>query len=121
MIGLPNAVISVPSLTSAPIFDPYTGDPVFTPVSVSTVNATLEETSPPRESSLPGVDNPIAYLEGRIEGFPTVYPKEGEYYPISITLQNQIKECRFYVMATPSSRLGLDDFFGKAISGYLTE
>lgn len=121
MIGLPNAVISISTLTSDPIFDPYTGEPAFTPVSVSEVNATLEETSPPRDLSLSGIDNPIAYLEGRIEGFPSITPKEGEYYPISITLQNQIKECRFYVMASPSSRLGLDSFFGKAIAGYLTE
>jgi hypothetical protein len=120
MIGQPNATITIPVLGN-PTFDPYTGEPVFPVTSNNSVLATLEETSAPRELPLAGVNNPIAYLEGRIEGFPPVELKEGQYYDIAITLQNQIKFCRFYIVASPSSRMGLDDFFGKAIAGYLTE
>ena len=120
MIGQPNATITIPVLGN-PTFDSYTGEPVFPVSSTKSVLATLEETSPPRELPITGVNNPIAYLEGRIEGFPPVELIEGQYYDIAITLQNQIKFCRFYIVASPSSRMGLDLFFGKAIAGYLTE
>lgn len=120
MIGQPNATITV-SVLGEPTLDSYTGEPVFPVTSTSSVLATLEETSPPRDLSLTGVNNPISYLEGRIEGFPPVELIEGQYYDIAITLQNQIKFCRFYIVASPSSRMGLDSFFGKAIAGYLTE
>lgn len=120
MIGTPNAEIKVVAM-EATNYDPYTGEPVFAVASVSTVSAVLEETSPPKELNLSGVDNPIAYLEGRISGTPTINLKEGNFYGITTTLQNQIKTCRFYVVASPSSRMGLDSFFGQFIAGFLTE
>lgn len=120
MIGLPNATITIPILET-PTFSPYTGEPVFSVSTTKSVSVTLEETSPPRELSLTGIDNPIAYLEGRIDGDAPSELIEGQYYQINITLQNQSKNCRFYLVASPSSRMGLDSFFGKAIAGFLTE
>jgi hypothetical protein len=121
MLGLANATITIPVNPSTPTsFDPYTGEPAFTGTTYKTVRATLEETTPPKDLSLPGVDNPLAYLEGRIlDNLPDEL-KPNLYYNITISLQTGVKSARFYVVSTPVSRLGLDVLFGKAIAGWLT-
>ena len=122
MIGLPNATIKVPVIPTEPIdFDPYTGEPRFGTITYDTVNAALEEKTAPRELNLPGVDSAIAYLEGRIQGTPSTKLTANNFYEITITLQNQTLEARFYVVATPTSRLGLDSVFGVAIHGWLVK
>jgi hypothetical protein len=122
MIGLPNATITIPVVPTEPIgFDPYTSEPLFGTLTNKTVAVSLEEKNAPRELNLPGVDTAIAYLEGRISGTAPSELTANNFYDINITLQNQILVARFYVVATPSSRLGLDSVFGKAISGWLVK
>lgn len=120
MIGIPNATIKVPIIPTEPTgFDQFTGEPIFGAITIETVSVALEEKTPPREINLPGVDSTVVYLEGRIEGTPSVRLTANNYYEISITLQNQTLESRFFVVATPKSRLGLDSVFGTAIHGWL--
>lgn len=120
MLGLPNAIIKVPVSSPIPVsFDPYTGEPIFSPITYETVNAALEEKTPPREHNLPGQDTAIAYLVGRIQGTPPSGLTARNFYDITITLQNQTLQARFYMVATPKSRLGLDSIFGAAIYGWL--
>lgn len=122
MIGIPNAILNVPITPSEPIgFNQYTGEPIFSPITYEAVNAALEEKSPPKEVTLPGVDTAIAYMEGRISKTPSTHLTANNYYDITITLQNQVLSARFYVVATPSSRLGLDSLFGTAIHGWLVK
>lgn len=120
MLGIPNAIIKVPVSPSEPVsFDPYTGEPIFSLLTFETVNATLEEKTPPKEQSLPGQDTAIAYLAGRLKGKAPTGLKARNFYDITISLQTQTLEGRFYLVATPKSRLGLDSVFGTAIYGWL--
>ena len=122
MLGLPNATIKVPVIPTEPIgFNQYTGEPQFGTITYDTVNAALEEKTAPRELNLPGVDSAIAYLEGRIQGTLSTKLTANNFYEITINLQNQTIEARFYVVATPTSRLGLDSVFGVAIHGWLVK
>lgn len=122
MIGLPNATIKVPVIPTEPTgYDPYSGEPQFGSITLDTVNVVLEEKNAPRELNLPGVDSAIAYMEGRIQGTPSTKLTANNFYDITITLQNQTLEARFYVVATPTSRMGLDSVFGAAIHGWLVK
>lgn len=120
MLGIPNAIIKIPVSSSTPIgFNQYTGEPIFSPITYDTVNAALEEKTPPREQNLPGVDSAIAFLVGRIQSTPPSGLIARNFYDISITLQNQTLDARFFLITTPKSRLGLDSIFGTAIYGWL--
>lgn len=120
MLGIPNAIIKVPVTSPTPIgFNQYTGEPIFSPITYDTVNAALEEKTPPREQNLPGVDSAIAFLVGRIQSTPPSGLIARNFYDISITLQNQTLDARFFLITTPKSRLGLDSIFGTAIYGWL--
>ncbi len=120
MLGIPNAIIKIPVFPTNPVsFDPYTGEPVFAAPTTDTINACLEEKTPPKEQSLPGQDTAIAYLAGRIQGQAPPSLTVRNFYDITITLQNQTIDGRLYLTATPKSRLGLDSVFGVAIYGWL--
>lgn len=122
MLGFPNATITVVTEGNTITgYDPYTGEPIIEAGSTYQIEASLEEKSQPREIELPGVNQPLAYLEGRIKDNPPTQLKAGYFYPISINLQNETKSARLYVVQTPTSRLGLDATFGKAIAGWLVD
>ena len=120
MLSLPNAIITIPVTPSTPIsFDLYTGEPIFPAPTVKTVRASLGEKNPPREVDLPGIDGTITYLAGRLIDLSPPELIVRNYYQISITLQTQTFDGRFYPVPTPVSRLGLDKAFGVAIYGWL--
>jgi len=120
VINKPNATILIPiPSTTATGTDPISGLPIYGEGTTKKVSAFLEEKKPPTIYSLPGTDNPIAYLEGRIVGSPPVGLKADFFYPITIKLQNESVSRHFYVCETTSGGLGLEVFFGTAIKGFL--
>lgn len=121
MLSQTNATITVSTSNPEPIeWDMVTGQPIFGEATSIILPAFLENKKDPQERSLPGIDNPIAYLEGRIESVPLGF-KIKQFYPITITLQNQSYEARFYLMGTTIGGFGLETYFGVAIAGYLLE
>jgi hypothetical protein len=121
MLSQTNATITVAMSNPEPIgWDMVTGQPIFGESESVELSAFLENKKDPQERSLPGVDNPVAYLEGRIEAIPDGF-KIKQFYPISIKLQNQIYNARFYLMGTTIGGFGLESYFGVAIAGYLVE
>jgi hypothetical protein len=121
MLSQTNAVITIATANPEPTgWDEVTGQPIFSPGNTIQLKAFLENKKEPQEKHLPGVDNPIAYLEGRIE---TTIPelKIRQFYPITINLQNQIYNARFYLLGTTLGGFGLESYFGTAIAGYLLE
>lgn len=98
-------------------FDEETGQPIIE-VTTSEIDCYLEQVRPQSDFNLPGVNNPIAYLEGRIKGNATLTPNQ--FYPLTITLQTGETSGRFYLLATPICGLNLNSYFGGAfISGWL--
>jgi hypothetical protein len=121
MISQTNAVITVDATASDPTgWDEVTGQPIFAADSTVNLRAFLENKKDPQEKHLPGIDNPIAYLEGRIESAPATL-KIRQFYPITIKLQNQCYDARFYLLGTTMGGFGLEQYFGVAIAGYLVE
>ena len=122
MLSLPNAIIKIPITSLEPVsFDPYTGEPIFSPPSFKLVRASLGQKNPPKEVDLPGVDGSTIYLAGRLIDPPPSEMNVRNYYQISITLQTQTLDAKFYPVPTPTSRLGLDGVFGAAIYGWLVK
>ena len=122
MINTPNAtiLISIPSTTATGTgTDPITGLPIYDVAKTIKVPVWLEEKKTPTIYNLPGVDNPIEYMEGRVQGTPPAGLKADYFYPITIKLQNESVSKRFYVTETATGGLGLESLFDVAIKGFL--
>lgn len=101
-------------------FDPSTGAPLFGS-SETLIAVSIEDTKPPTTETLPGLENVLAYIEGRcLESLP-----EGVTVParaqIELELSGQVKRLQFYSVPQTISRLGLDKIFGQPIAGYLID
>lgn len=118
-----NAILTINVKSSTPTGrDPVTGRPILGVASTSTIPCFLEQKKPPTDYQLPGVDNPLCYLEGITEGTPITPLTPNQFYPITITLQTGTKNGRFYLLPTPTGGLIPDDFFGGFyVSGWLVD
>lgn len=118
-----NATLTINSRSTTPTGrDPVTGRPILGVTSSSPLPCFLEQKKPSTDYKLPGVDNPICYLEGITEGEPITPLVPNQFYPITITLQSGVKTARFYLLPTPTGGLVPDSFFGGFfLSGWLVD
>jgi hypothetical protein len=100
-----------------------TGSRPEEPFLLQEIPVSVEETGKQIPKDMPGVDNTAIHIEGRISN-PLRYLTEEIRVQAKIPMvyrRGRTSELRgtFYVLPTLASRLGLESFFGDAISGYL--
>jgi hypothetical protein len=121
MFGLPNARISYAIASSEPTgWDEVTGLPIFGN-STGTITASLEVETDPSIYNLQGVENIICKLAGKIIK-PSKMPSKliaHAFYDLEIDLYGETKTGRFYLLPTPTSRLGVDKVLGQRIEGVM--
>lgn len=114
-------LIALSSTGSTPTgFDPVTGEPIFSQSEI-VVFCSLEETSKPQEIVYPGIDSSATYLEGRCinpKSLPVAF-KAHTTVDIEYETQTGTLKGKFYLLPTVNSRLGLEQYFGGAVAGFL--
>jgi len=88
------------------------------------VAASLEESNRPAPENLPGVDRSALFLTGRLVNPATLQPFQPNQTIVPIRYQRgQFSQMSglFYQIPTTGSRLGLDQFFGDPLQGWLQE
>jgi len=101
--------------------DPITGEPIFDSSEVI-VEASLEQSGNMNEEVLQGTDETKTYLVGRCINPKTLTDEQRKIQkvPIEIEIGDTFYTGQFEFKPNPSSRLGLEKWFGEQVEGYFS-